>query len=417
MNKKLLMGISSIGVAAGFWACGGGAVEPLDQDTDGFVQAMLETGSIDFAVQVKPSKQQCSLDPVCSNEAARQQGAVLAAESSEALTVPSSSSVAGGDPLQSSSSNLFTFSSAGPFGQASSSSQSTPVFGSSSSEITALPAGTFGTCAPASATTELNVPVKWEFSWNTETSGVATAEIMKAEYTWTFTGDGASMATASGKSASVSYSASGGKGASISIQTSQHGLQTIQCKALNVNGAPISGCKCSTAAVSVDFTATPDVVWTVSGCTSTVMPLVYEWDGVVGTDSYTKTFTAAQTGYVPKLRVSHADNTIIEVTTCPAVKTTNGPEYSITKQDTKVQLPAGESNVVIDLPDGWHGAGNTGNCTLRCDDAGQPVTITVGTSKSTADYSATLSLPVSKTVNKSSLVIGLSAAAKCQIAY
>ena len=414
MNKKLLIALSSIGLAAGFWACGEGAVEPMNGDDD-FVKAMLPT--IDFSIQVKSSKEQCSLDPICSNEAAREQGAALAAESSSELLVVTSSSEGLSQAVQSSSSNLFTFSNAGPFGQVSSSSQSVPVVTSSSSEES-LPAGTFGTCAPASATSELNTPVTWTFSWDTKASGVGVTEIQAAKYEWSFAGEGASQTTASGsRTASVSYSKSGGKTASVTIQTSQHGLQTVVCKALNVNGAPISGCQCATEAKSVDFTATPDVVWTVSGCKSSVMPLIYEWDGVVGTESYTKTFTAAQAGYTPTLRVSHADNTIITVSNCPAVKTTNGPEYSITKQDVKVQLPAGESNVVIDLPDGWHGAGNTGNCTLRCDDAGQPVTITVGSQTSKADYSATLSLPVSKTVNKSSLVIKLSAAAKCQVAY
>ena len=86
MKKKLLIGLSSVGLAAGFWACGDGTVEPMNEATDGYVKAMLETESIDFASQITDAKKSCSEDPACENEMARANGAAVQIESSETLS-------------------------------------------------------------------------------------------------------------------------------------------------------------------------------------------------------------------------------------------------------------------------------------------------------------------------------------------
>ncbi|MBR5694317.1 MAG: hypothetical protein IKX42_11575 [Fibrobacter sp.] len=416
MKQKLVFGLSAAMVAGAFWACGSGEVIECDNES---IDMLALTVSMDFnETDASLAIAKCLEDTLpggCAQE--MQTAPSFVVKSSE---TPKSSSSGGRSSAGKTSSSAFHMSSFGPIGTRSSSSAQPPMSSSTpvqSSSSIIVPAGQFGSCVPSKGTVELNEAVAWTFTWDTKGSGVGTMEVTTATYSWEM--PEGSLATATTKTANTSYATSGPKTATITVSTSAHGSQTIPCaQQLNVNGAPITGCKCVTAAEkSVDYTATPDIAWAVSGCTSTVTPFTYEWDGVAGAeDTFIKTFTAATLSYAPTLRVSHQDNTIVTVT-CPAIKVTKGPEFEITKQDTQVALPAGESNVVIDLPSGWHGQGDTGTCTLRCGDANAPVTITVGTETSRSDYSATLSIPVSKTVNKSSLVIGLNIAAKCQVGY
>ena len=74
------------------------------------------------------------------------------------------------------------------------------------------------------------------------------------------------------------------------------------------------------------------------------------------------------------------------------------------------------NSVEFDLPATWHGS-TEGYCTFRCDGANQPITITIGTESSKADYSATMSIPVAKTINKTAMTITLDVAANCQVGY
>ena len=66
MNKKLLIGLSSIGMAAGFWACGSGSIEPMADDTDVFVEAMLN--NLDFSTQINDAMSKCNEDIVAESE-------------------------------------------------------------------------------------------------------------------------------------------------------------------------------------------------------------------------------------------------------------------------------------------------------------------------------------------------------------
>ena len=180
--------------------------------------------------------------------------------------------------------------------------------------------------------------------------GITAVEFMKGDFVWTF-GAGASIPTdqTKGTSAAVSYSASGKTSATLQLTVStKTGVQTgtIQCQPLQVNGDPITGCKCTTAAASVDYTATPDVVWSVTGCTSASMPLTYNWNGTDGTETFSNSFTAATASYAPTLKVGNSDNTVIDVT-CPAVKVTEGAEYEIKVSQDKVELPGPGTYAVV----------------------------------------------------------------------
>ena len=429
MNKKIY-GLMAFGVAAGFWACGSGDIlEPnegdniMKLDMANQDDSTATDPSVSWDVMTKANCPRC-FEGVAKSSSSRGRG-VRSSSSINGLSsssVYSSSSVPGPVPGNSSFSSAVTppnpgssSSSANPGPNPVSSSSVAPKPVSSSSSAAPGPVSDFGTCAPARTPIAKGDTVSWVLKAKDPTA------LMNASTSWTMVGGTPDAVNAvkgmSGRTAQAKYTASGDFSAVAKVS---HGAAnyTITCDGLHVNGDPITGCACTTEATSVDYTATPNVTWTVGGCaTGTGLTLSYEWDGVAGdVANYAKTFDAANPGYTPKLIVRNNDNSMLEVS-CPAVKVTEGPEYEITKQDTKIALPAGQSNVVLDLPSGWHGAGDAGTCTLRCDGANQAITITIGTETSKPDYSATMTIPVSQTVNKSSLVIGLDVAANCQVGY
>ncbi|MBR6832222.1 MAG: hypothetical protein IKM81_02350 [Fibrobacter sp.] len=219
---------------------------------------------------------------------------------------------------------------------------------SSSSKVNPVVVTGLGSCAPVNTSIEKGSSTKWKFSYNLD-AGFSAIDFAKATYVWNF-GAGAIPATddTPSTSALVTYANSGVVTASVTV-TIGGASETIQCSPLQVNGDPITGCECTTRAASVDFTATPDVTWSVTGCTSASSPLTYNWNGTDGGATFTNSFTAATASYAPTLKVGNADNTVIDVP-CSAVKVTEGVEYVI-KSNTeagKISLPdEGTYNVVI----------------------------------------------------------------------
>ncbi|WP_405338303.1 hypothetical protein [Fibrobacter sp.] len=222
-------------------------------------------------------------------------------------------------------------------------------FSSSSKKDELVPITGLGMCAPVTTPIDKGSSAKWKFTPNMS-SGYTAIDIAKATYAWNF-GAGATPATDATPSTSVavSYANSGKASASLTVTMSDGSTETIQCSPLQVNGDPITGCKCTTEATSVDYMTTPDVTWSVTGCTSASTPLTYNWNGTEGGVTFTNSFTAATASYAPTLKVGNADNTVIDVA-CPAVKVTEGVEYVI-KNNTdagKISLPGeGTYNVVI----------------------------------------------------------------------
>lgn len=399
MNKKLLIGLSSIGMAAGFWACGSGSIEPMADDTDVFVEAMLN--NLDFSTQINDAMSKCNEDIVCMNEMAK--AAHGAVELSSESTLPESS--ADGQPVVSSSSDSFyKFSSIGDVGRLSSSSDAGTVVSSSSEQVVITG---MGRCYPLSETIESNGQAQWKVEWN---SNYGIRDVAAATYSWAF-GMDATPDNNTAASPKVSYSKPGPKSASVDVVIGgQKGH--IDCdKTVNVNGAPITGCVCSTAATSVDFTATPDVVWTVAGCKSQGQTtFFYSWEGgAAGAEaSFTKTFTAAQAGYAPKLKVSHADYSIQEFQ-CPAVKTTDGPEYTFKVSQDKLDIPAGTHSVTT------RGDASVTQCYFSCNAEGNiSVKLSTGESMTGSYYAGG---PVSADACKGTFELTLSAAATCTIQW
>ena len=207
-----------------------------------------------------------------------------------------------------------------------------------------------GTCAPLKAIVDHDEDVIWKY---TVGGIVRTTDMLSAKLKWST--PGGTPEVHEGKGAAflndtVAYATSGQHTASLALSTTK-GSFNINCEPVQVGGAKITDCKCETEVKSVDFTVTPNVKWSVSGCsTSAGLELAYEWDGTFGTSSYTKTFTTAISAYAPKLVVMNNDNTIVEVN-CPSVKITDGPVFEITTTQGAgaIDLPKGTSAVVVNV--------------------------------------------------------------------
>ncbi|MBO4436113.1 MAG: hypothetical protein J5791_04405 [Fibrobacter sp.] len=434
MKKKLLIGLSSVGLAAGFWACGDGTVEPMNEATDSYLQAMFESGSIDFSAQVADAKKTCVEDLACQNEMAKANGTAIQIESSEdPISVSSSDGTP--TPGTSSSVNRFSFgSSIGPVGQQSSSSEA-PVQQPTSSSGGVVAVSGMGSCAPAAATAELNSPVVWSFSTAGATVKLAPNDLLKAQYSWTFGGEGASRATCdttgSMKASAVSYSVSGPKSASVTVSAGGN-VETITCSALNVNGAPITGCKCLGVNLQPDVSKGESAEWMASGCsTAAGLTLTYTWTKAVGAGESATAAVAAKGDIVSGVSyvVENGDNTKVTIPCEDAVAMdATKPDYEFKDQgNTNAISFTGnvDATVVFSLPSGWHGS-DAGTCTFACqvDRGGSgdgKISGTLGTYEVSGGDYVTTSIPVSATTGGNALAfklnVGSNAGVNCHVAW
>ena len=369
MNKKLFAGVSMMAAASAvFWACGEGNInEMTDMDNVILMQYPLDPVTGQASPELDNLKESalnsCKEDMGCYTQ---YQGYF---DGTEVIEEPESSSSEENpgpytNPLSSSSRsdiNIVT--------KPSSSSIAiieNPVE-SSSSEVVVVSG--LGSCAPATSPINKTGSAKWKFTPNLTAGTYKPADFAKATFAWNFPGGTPAVDATPSTSAAITYSASGSVTASVTVTMGDGASETIQCSPLQVNGDAITGCKCAPEGVTgaVDFTATPDVVWNVTGCTSASAITSYTWEGVEGTDPvFTKTFEAEANSYAPKLKIGNADNTVIDVA-CEAVKVTDGPEYKIdvSGAEGKIKLPAGTSNVVLEVS----GYNNQVFCQISRDDS------------------------------------------------
>lgn len=270
-----------------------------------------------------------------------------------------------------------------------------------------------GTCAPAKAAAEMGEDVTWKF---VRSEAIAAAKLLSATFSWTFEGGTPSYAVvtnASGVSQATQYAKSGDYGASLKLVIDGVSY-AIPCSPVHINGAPITGCKCSTENATVDFTATPDVAWTVTGCsTGDGLDLAYEWEGSSGTTTFTKTFAAASDGYAPKLKVSNSDNSVVDVE-CPAVKVTEGPEFVIDEPQGPgaIMLPAGTSIVHLNVA----AHNNTVFCNVGFDDTSHGhLNGIVNDVVIKGDYYIAVSMPAGTLVKGATLEFDLDTPATCGV--
>ena len=210
------------------------------------------------------------------------------------------------------------------------------------------PGSGIGTCGPEKDVVEKDGSVKWKFTKSPE---IEMMSLARAEFFWTFEGATPSTSYSTGSAGFIRevqrYALSGNHTASLVIST-RDSTYNLTCSPVHVNGDPITGCKCTTEATSVDYTKGVPATWTVTGCTSAYMPLAFNWDGTDGSDTFTKVFGAPADSYAPVLKVDNKGNTVIDVT-CPAVRVTDGPEYEIvaTQDAGAIRLPAGSTMVTL----------------------------------------------------------------------
>ncbi len=283
----------------------------------------------------------------------------------------------------------------------------------SSSSISVQNPGTdIGTCGPEKDVVERDETVMWKFTRGPE---INTVQLINASFSWTF--EGGTPATvqvkgASGNIQDVQYATSGDHSASLVVSMGAS-TYNLTCSPVHVNGDPITGCKCSTSAASVDYTSTPEVAWSVTGCVSASVPFTYNWDGTDGSDTFTKSFYAPTASYAPVLEVGNADNTVVDVT-CTAVKVTDGPSYEIvaTQNAGAIKLPAGTSTVTLKV-DAYN---NTVFCNVAREDS--PTGALDGSVNNVAingaDY-ISVSMPAGTLVNGATLEFYLDVPATCGV--
>ena len=335
----------ALGIATGFWTCGSGDILQLNGG-DEIMNIPMGTENDGAVITDRMTEANC---PECF-------AGGMPSSSSKKVVVTSSSSSPSVSQSSSSQKTVRSSSSRNPV-LSSSSAYVPPTPGSStsvSSSSAKSGAGQIGTCAPVQATYEKDEAggkgVVWKF---TRDPSVAATQLISASFNWSFEGatpDKASATGANGLSQSVKYSTSGPHTAKVAISIGAAVYQ-VDCSPVQVNGEPITGCKCTTEATSIDYTATPTATWSVTGCTTGAgLNLAYQWDGAPGEASYSPTFTAAAASHAPVLKVANDDNTVVDVT-CPAIKITEGPEYIIkeTQGAGAIKLPAGSTIVSLEV--------------------------------------------------------------------
>ena len=369
MKKKLVFGLSAAAISGAFWACGSGEVINYDQNLEELALTMMgDIGDAEIAKAIAS----CEADTFgCAIEMRNAGGWPM----SSGGTTPSSSSV-----QRSSSSNQLPQSSIAPQSsmkfvpQSSSapvfaSSTSNPPVESSSSSVIAGPGSDYGTCSPVNNPINRGEKTAWKMTKN---ATVNAQVILNADFDWTLVDGTPATSAKHGNMSSdeITYATSGLKTATL-VFTPQGGAPvSIDCSPLQVNGAAITGCKCTAVSATVDVAEGGVATWSISGCTSAGANITgYTWGGTGVTGEGTSgTATLAAKGDIAQASVvvANDDNTQTTVT-CDAVKAvdSNIPDFEIkTTQDKVTFSKSGEFALVASLPQGWHNQDQY--CSLAC---------------------------------------------------
>lgn len=444
MNKKILLGFVAAGTAGAFWACGDGdineflmddevvmtAVRGNPQEVDNYVERAVKTACQDAA---DPTTCKASLTP----------GASVGTEDSTSIVATSSSATPGFNNKTSSGSNntpdtgsspgtslsivTGTSSSSNPTGGPQGGTSQGPQAGASSSSVKIQQGSTvtWGTCAPTVSAVEKGKTVDWKFTTNNTEFNPQLA--MNSTFDWTFAGGNPGTKSVVGIDGinvkGITYAASGTYAPSVNITQKDGKTGSVTCSPVEVTGAAVTGCKCTPTVTQVDIAVNAEAGWNVTGCVSAdgATTFTYAWSepfSALNTASIAAS-VGAKGEYTPTVKVKNADNGLMEVT-CGTVKAidSNHPDFGFTKKDQEIEIPKGESTIILDLPVGWNG-GNS-KCVLRCSDADANITITANGKSSMPSYSTTLDLDVSQTTGKTALLINLDftsakTTAKCKV--
>lgn len=199
----------------------------------------------------------------------------------------------------------------------------------SSSSVEIVDDGTVnGTCAPVPATINKGESTTWTFTQVTPAGMAGITAGSAAAYDWSMPSSTEGTANGTGlKTTTATYAESGSYGATLVVDGN-----TVQCSALQVNGAAITGCSCTADAAEVDIAgASATASWKVTGCTSDATITGFAWSaGVTGSDNTGSMTVSAKGDVTPTVTVSNAEGTKLDVT-CATVKVTDStaPEYEI----------------------------------------------------------------------------------------
>ena len=190
-----------------------------------------------------------------------------------------------------------------------------PSSSSAKSSSSAESVEILGTCAPQKDSIVMTQWATWVF---TQTSPADTSEASSLKFKWII--EGSYQGTGSGKglrNVSGQYPETGTYIARLSID----GGDTITCSPLTVTVAPITGCKCTASAETVDVSNGYVIAnWNISGCESLLGISAYTWSSDVNPTwvNASLTFTAAGQSVTPTVAVSNDNGSYLEVT-CPTV--------------------------------------------------------------------------------------------------
>jgi hypothetical protein len=416
MNKKLVFGLSATFFVAGaFWACGSGDVIEYDGNLEGLAELSAEGIG---GKEIQEAMALCLQDATCSAE--MQSAPDLQPESSadvqSSASTPKSSTglswATQSSATQQPASSMVIVQRSSSSTYVVASGTSTAVQSSSSAVIT-TPGGDVGTCEPAKATINRGESTAWKMTKNATLSAAA---VLGADFTWTF-GEDASPNTSSKhgnmSSDAITYATSGVKTATLDF-VYNGSKTTMQCAPLQVNGAAITGCKCTYAAEQVDVAVDGTAAWTVTGCTSQGANITtYTWggDGVTGDGTAaTAVLTEKGQNVTPTLLVGNDDNTQ-QAVTCPMVSAIDGrvPDYEFKASgNTNAITFKGDvdATVVFNLPSGWHGGDSECNfaCQVTRGQGGNgAISGTLGTMKIAGNDYVKITMPVSSTTGGTAL--------------
>lgn len=299
--------------------------------------------------------------------------------------------------------------------QSSSSSEtSDPMSSSSSDSSDAEEMADLGTCAPVENPISRGDSTSWKFSFNNANSaGIGSKDILKSKFFWNFGVEAIpSKESAVGKlnTSAVTYVMSGVENASVEIFLNGK-LWKKQCAPLQVNGSPITGCKCTSSAATVDVAKGGVATWSVTGCSSEEAIASYSWTGISG-DGESASYTFSEKGMTVKPGVTVTnDDKSVDVVECDEVMSydSSSPDYAIAEPLDHVDLPAGLSVVMMG------GSGDLSMCQIECM-AQEVLTVSLGTGDTLISNYVVLGL-IDVEGCKGPLEITLSAPATCTASW
>lgn len=407
MNKKIYVGMIAFGVAASFWACGSGEII-TPTDSDKIMRGLANGQDTTDIVYADPYKKVC----VDCN-------ATVSSSSSRRVTPKSSSSKR---PGSSSSTIVINTSSSAGTGDDNSSSSApigpVPVYSSSSSAPVG-PGNDAGTCGPKEAVVNRGEEVVWAF--DNDATKFSGGLMLKSTFIWKTPGGSKEEATISnynGKENTVTYATSGQHGATLHIDVTGGSSYDLTCSPVQVNGAPITGCKCTAADKKPDISV--GGAWSVTGCTSTGAQIVgYEWVGATATadgKGATQAFTAKNQMAAPVVNVSNDDHSVVAVQ-CDTVVSVDAtsPDYEILEHSNSgaIPIPAGITPVHIKVAVGGQ------SCVVFCQTTWDAETqgklnMEVGGVKKSGSFNVTVDLPIDS-CDDDMVEFSLSAPATCGV--